>query len=419
MAVPLDVLQALASTFSAVLDGSSTVNPGSLVRVRLTPSFAKGVSATDFVDGSFNLTWITKNVRFDNALTETAFDAEPFVPSSINPLLTADGVPPGGMPARVPVIGNLVGTQELTGVPGELSQLAGTFPIAVEVPVAVSVAWSVIDIGGNVVAEGPGTFTAPNGLASPEASFLFVPQTVELTNTTNIPLVRLFIRATITLTAGTTTHSQALPDIPIDIPAIPIPTVIVFFLHKNFAATSGDDDGAAFIVVPNNSPLHSLSELQTVLNALESALSSLTSIAELAAFLLGVSELTGALAAQPHIQFRVADSSNHINNFNDITLIQRSWYQNDTEAEDELSSLIFIGPVRKRVSCFNARDRDSDEGQFDLTIGSKIFALIRDLHQATPVSEPDGGEISVVTAAPGGWFTADDFGDELSSLSFP
>jgi hypothetical protein len=403
MAVPLEFLQALASTFSAVLDGPSTINAGSLVRTKLTPSSAEGVRVTDLVDGAFNVTWISKNVRFNNFNTETAFNADPFVPSSIDALLA------GGMPARVPVVGNVVGTQELAGVPGELSQLAGTFPIAIEVPVSVSVAWSVIDSAGNVVAQGPGTFTAPNGLASPEATFLFVPQTVELTNTTTVPLVRLFIRATITLTAGTTTHSQTLPDIPIDILAIPIPTVIVFFLHSNFAAANGDDDGAAFIVVPNDSPLHSLSELQTVLNTLESTLSSLTSIAELAALLLGVSELTGALAAQPHIQFRVANSSNDFNNFNNVTLIQRAWYQNDTEAEDELSSLILIGPVRRQARCFIDRNRTG--GRFTLTIGPELHAIVRSLHASSPAVEPAGAAITIDNPA-------STFGDELSSLSF-
>lgn len=413
MAVPLEFLQSIASTFSAVLDGFSTVSPGKPVRVKLIPSTADGVSATDLVDGLFNLTWITKNVRFNNFNTEPAFETEPFVPSSVNALLA------GAMPARVPAVGNLVGIQELQGVPGELSQLAGTFPIAVEVPVSVSVAWSVVDSSGNAVAEGPGTFTAPNGLTSPEATFLFVPQTVELTNTTTVSFVRLFIRATVTLTAGTTTHSRTLPDIPVDIPAIPIPTVIVFFLHKNFAAANGDDDGAAFIVVPNNSPLRSLSQLQGVLNTIEGTVSSLSSVAGFASFLLGLSELNGALAAQPHIQFRAADSSNNINNFNDVTLIQRGFFENDTEAEDELSSLIFIGSVRKRVSCFNSRDRSTGEGNFDVTIGTLLHATIRDLHSTSPTSQPAGTEISIINTPPGGWFSAGDFGDSLSSLRFP
>jgi hypothetical protein len=121
MAVPLQFLQTLAATFSAVLDGPSDIAPGSVVRAKLTPSSLEGVRVTDFVDGTFNLAWITKGVRFKNPNTEPVFDTDPFNPSSVNALLE------GGMPARVPVVGNLVGTQELPGVPGELSQIAGTF----------------------------------------------------------------------------------------------------------------------------------------------------------------------------------------------------------------------------------------------------------------------------------------------------
>jgi hypothetical protein len=418
MTVPREYLESIASGFSPVLSGSSAVTPGNPVKVKLLPSATEGIRATDLIDGSFNLTWISKNVRFNNFNTESVFNTEPFVPADVNALLA------GGMPARVPVVGNLVGTQELQGVPGALSQLAGTFPIAVEVPVSVSVAWSVIDTSGNMVPESPGTFSAPGGLASPEVTFLFVPQTVELTNSAPVSVVRFFIRATVTVTvAGTPSVSRALPDIPVDILAIPTPAVIVFFLHRNFAAIDGDDEGAAFIVVPNNSPLRDLSQLQPVLNTLESTVSSLSSIAGFATFLLGLNELNSALAAQPHVQFRVADLSNNFDNFNDVTL-KHNWGGwlfgwTNTEAEDELSSLIFIGPQGKMVSCYNARDRGLGEGKFDLTIGPSLYAIIRNLHSPMPVSQPVGDEINVTHDAPRGLIGSEgSFGDTLSSLRF-
>jgi hypothetical protein len=162
-------------------------------------------------------------------------------------------------------------------------------------------------------------------------------------------MARRFIRASVTLTAGTTpAHTFTLPSIPVDIPAIPVPSVVAFFLHTNFAARSGDDEGAAFVVVPNDSPFRDLASLQSALNRLSSTISSLTSVASFASLLLGLNELTGALSAQPHVQFRMADPSNNYNDFNDVTLIQRGWLENDTEAEDELSSLIFVGPTGKQ-----------------------------------------------------------------------
>jgi hypothetical protein len=403
MPVPLEYLQNLASTFSAVRSGPQEVLPGQPVVVKLVPSSAADLRVTDLLQGALSLTWISKDVRFEDHTIEPAMTADPFDPATIDTLLE------GGMPARVPLVGGVGGFENLPGTPGQIAQLAGSFPVAVEVPIHLSVVWEVLDAdAATVLAEGSSTFTAPMGTTSPEVAFLFAPQTIELTNTLSIPVTRRFIRATVTLTAGSTTHSFALPNIPVDVPAIPIPTVIVFFRHINFAAVSGDDDGAAFIVVPHNSPLKSAAELQDTLNTLESTLSSLRSVAELAAFLLGLSELTSALSAQPHVQFRVTNASNNFDNFNSVTLI--SGFLNDIEAEDEMSSLIFIGPTRRQVRCF--RDRNRQGSRFLLTIGSALHVIVRSLHSKSPISEPDPALIEVSA-------TQRSFGNELSSLSFP
>lgn len=409
MAVALEVLQALATSFGAARLGPEQVQPGVPICFSVTPT-SVDVTATDVVAAPLNLTWITKGVRFNNAQIEPAMNVIPFVPAALNALIA------GGMPVRVPVVGNLVGTEQMPGVPGDLGQLAGSLPVPTEVPVSVTVQWSVLDELGAPVAGG---FTAvPAGLDRAEVCLTFQPQVVELTNGMALPVVRRFLRARVTLSAGATNHAFNLPDIPVTIPAIAVPTVISFFLHTNFAAANGDDDGAAFIVVPNNSPLRNLAQLQSVLNTVESAVSSVTSIAEFASFLLGLNQLSSALAAQPHVQFRVANSSNHYNNFNNVTLIQRAWYENDTEAEDELSSLIFIGATGKAVECSNARNRGAGEGQFTLTIGPKFHATVNSLHSASPASGPDNTEIVINTAPPGGLFGTSSFGDELSSLRF-
>ncbi|HEX2061443.1 MAG TPA: hypothetical protein VHK90_11950, partial [Thermoanaerobaculia bacterium] len=402
---------------SAVREGTGTVAPGQPVRLSVVPSSAGDLRVTDLLDAPLRLTWITKQVRFSDHQIEPALAASPFDPLSIDALLT------GGMPARVPVVGTFVGTENLPGTPGELVQLAGSFPIPVEVPVRLSIEWEVLDSdGATVLTEGPATFSAPGGMAAANLTVVFPPVTVELTSNLAAPLTRRFIRATITLSAGSTTHSFTLPLIPLDLVAVPIPSVVVFFLHAQLAARSGDDEGAAFIVVPNDSPIHSVEALQSTLSTLQSTLSSLTSIAEMAAFLAGLTDLSNALSAQPHVQFRVADSSNNFDNFNDVTL-KTHWMGwlfgwTNTEAEDELSSMIFLGPQRKTVRCFNDRARTPGQGSFDLTIGPKLHAIIRDLHSATPVSTPDGTEISVVGAPPGGLFNPSTFGDALSSLRF-
>lgn len=410
MSITLETLQSLASSFSVISSSSGQVSPGKPVNLKLTPS-TLDLKISDIVPADLDLTWISKDVRFKNFGVESLFGNTDFDPTQIGAILE------GGMPARVPVISGIVGSfTDLTGIPGALSQLRGSFPVVMDVPIRVSVSWSVHDASGATVTSG---FTAvPAALNTTEISISFDPVIVELTNSVSVPTVTLFVRASVTLTAGSTTHTFDLPDVPFTIPAIAIPTVMVYFLHSNFAASDGDDEGAAFIVVPNNSPLQSLSQLQSLLNTLDSTISSVSSVANLAAFLLGLDALSSALAAQPHVQFRRANANNKINNFNDITLIQRAWYENDTEAEDELSSFIFIGPVRKTVECFNDRDTDTGEGQFNVTIGDKLFAFCTNLHSASPTSGPDGGELSVIHTPPGGWFNPDTFGDELSSMHF-
>lgn len=409
MAVPLDVLQALSSAFSAVRMGPEVVKPGQPIQCRVLGADSV-LTATDIISADFGLAWITKDVRFNTFTTEPALSALPLAPANIDAVLA------GEMPVRIPIVGNVVGTQTLPGVPGTLNQLAGSLPIPVAVPVKVEVSWTVLDADGvTPLAQGPATFSAPGGMTSSNLVLAFAPQIVELTNSVPVPVVRRFVRASVKLTVGATVHSFDLPSIPLLVAAVAIPTVAVFFLHANFASSSGDDEGAALIVVPSNSPLRSLEQLQGTLDALDSTLSSLTAIADLAAFLLGVGELSAALAAQPHVQFRVADE---IDDLNDITLISRAWYKNDTEAEDELSSMILVGPPRKTLQCFNDRDQDDGEGQFDLTVGDKLHALIRNFDGAAPVSGPDGSEITIVKAPPGGWFNPDGFNDELSSIRF-
>lgn len=412
MAVPIDVLQSLASTFTAVREGLQQVQPGQPVNIRLVPSTAADLHATDLLPATLQLTWITKNVQFKSFGIESALAADPFNPSSVDSLLE------GRTPARLPRLGGLAGFEDLSGTPGQIAQLAGDFPVAVEVPVGLSVRWEVLDADGStVLSEGSSTFTSPTGTTSPSVTLVFAHQIIELTTGMTIPVVRRFIRATVTLTAGATTHTFTLPNIPVDIPAVPIPTAIVFFRHTNFAPSDDRADytaqGAAFIVVPNNSPLSNAAQLQGILNTLQSTVSALTSVAELAAFLLGLSELTAALAAQPHAQLRVANSANQFNNFNDVTLIQRAWYENDIEAEDELSSLIFIGAPNRQVRCFRHRDREGRN--FTLTTGTALHVIVRSLHSSSPTIEPSfpplGGSITVTGSGT--------FGDELSSLNFP
>lgn len=191
-----------------------------------------------------------------------------------------------------------------------------------------------------------------------------------------------------------------------------MPTVLALFLHPDFAPRSGSDDGAVLLVVPTSSPLGSAEALDPILADLASLAGTLGSIASLAGFATGLGALRSGLA-KPHVVFRKADQ---IDNLNDIDLIQRSLLENDTEAEDELSSLIFLGRPGRGAHCFNERGRRTGEGDFTVSAGASLIALIRDLHSISP--DVEFGTLTVGTVPPGGLFTASDFGDALSSLEF-
>ena len=417
MPVSVDVLKGIAQSLHIVREGPTEVPPGGRVKVTLEPA-ASGLQATDVVSGAVDAAFITKDIRFNNRFLEPSLAAGALDPRILN------GQPIVGIP----------GTGSLTDVPGLLGQLSGNLPIPVEVPVSVRVRWTVLDAAGNELAEGV-DYTAPDGRDAVTATFAFALQIVELASLTDPPLpVTRFIRARVVVSAGGTTiavndpaHPNnvtdvTIPDVPVLIAALPIPTILALFLHSDFAPRDGDDDGAVLIVVPANSPLRSFEQVQPLLDTLESTVSSLTSIARFASFLLGLQTLKQALAAQPHVQFR---ATNRIGDLNDITLIQRGLISNDTEAEDELSSIIFIGPPGKTVQCFNEDSTDSGEGQFDLTIarrevegevriGEELFTFVRTLHARVPASEPTGQELVVVVPST----ESNRFGDELSSLQF-
>jgi hypothetical protein len=371
-------LQALGQRLRAIYSGPAQVPPGQLFNVTLSPSPSQ-LTALDEITRTINLTWSSKDVRFVNEILD-----------NLNIL--------GPMP-----IGGLF----TLGTPGSLQRLLASVPIPMEVPVAVSVTWTLWRPGPPETQLAAVDFNAPGGLTLPEVALLFRPDIVDLGSSLPAPK-EIRMRGRVVMSVGSTSVSIQLPDVPVFVPAIAVPTMALFFLHTNFSAKQGDDDGAVLIVVPASSPLRSFEQLQPVMDALDSALSSLSTFASFASFLLGVRDVTAALPAQPHIQFR---AENGIGNLNDITLIQRSIFENDTEAEDELSSLIFVGPPGRRLQCFNARNFGTGEGQFDIVLGPEMFAAVRDLHSGTPTVEPGGAAISFPAAA-------GNFGDTLSSIRF-
>jgi len=195
------------------------------------------------------------------------------------------------------------------------------------------------------------------------------------------------------------------------IPAIPFPKVLALTLDTEFR-------GAALILVQDRSGVNAIDHLRTLLEPVRNILSTLTGIVRFANMLVGIDTLTGILDAA-NIEFRRGDQ---FDNLNDITLIQRSWYENDTEAEDELSAFVYLAPPapprsqENGVRMFNARSESDSEGQITVTTGPSFVALCRTLHSKRPQVMPSDATLTV-DHDPSGWWVSD-FGDELSSIQF-
>jgi hypothetical protein len=331
-----------------------------------------------------------------------------------------------------------------------LTTVTGKLPMIVQVPVRVDVEWKVFLTPGSTkkqeieLKEGTDFEIIPASpkhfgiIKAPEVSFLFHPRPVEPTADQIVPRpVAAKITARVRLTAkkandpNDATAEVKFPEpnqppfelqLPILLPVIPLPTVLALFRHANFLPRDTNlrnrsnfidtPDGFVLLVVPENSPLKALTHLFDVLNTVEELGSLVGSLVPAQArLLLGLQKLAAAVGTQPHIKFRAV---NELNNLNAVVMIQRDLTHNDIEVEDEVSSLILIGPPETKVSLFNNQDLVSNDGQLDVEIGGAGVVILRDLHTAgEPVSET-GGTVNRAKNST----KRDGFGQAISSLKF-
>lgn len=382
-----DILDAALASLSATTIGTNAPPVGQAVVAGLTPSL-DDLEIIEALTGDLDLVWVGKDVLFDTSDLEPSFDP-----------VDLDAATTGSQPA-VTTGGTLV---TLPDTPGLLGQLKGSIPVGlgVQVPVTVTVTWRVLDAAGNLLSTAE--YQAPDGLSSPEITVLFAPEIQELLVGAPPGPVTRQLEATVTLSAGGfTAGPTTLPPVPVLVPTLLFPTVLAAFIHTNFQPRYNNDDGGVLVVVRTDSPLSSAAQLQSTLNTLQAALSGLSSFAQFAAMLVGVSELVSALAAQisANVQFR---STMAISNLHAIKIVDRPWYQLDTNAGDDISSLILLGPPAREVDFFKGRNFNNTD--YRLTPGADFFAIVRTLHANNPVVEGGTG------SNPG-----EDLGDKLSSL---
>jgi hypothetical protein len=279
---------------------------------------------------------------------------------------------------------------------------------------ALTVAWSVHAPDGTPLEPGA-AFVAPRGLSATRADLVFRPEVVEKLSAP-APALQRTVRATVTLTApgkrGEPVSVSRVLEGQVQVLALAVPSLLALFRHREFAFHRPDErqEGAALLVAPASSPLASLAAVRGELTQLHAAVRALAGFARFATLARRLEKLTTALGQHPdaHVHYMRADK---LDNLNQITLIQRGALRNDIEAEDELSSMILLGPANRRARCFIRRHQDPAGGRMDVTVQDDNIVLIPSLHAKSPATEPGGRTVIVIE--PGGGKT---FGDELSSL---
>lgn len=383
----------------SIVGAPGTAQPGQALQLGLAPPISP-INFTEFVDKDLSLDFIAKQVMFTNKNFAAPGWIDDKNIAKILPFFTL--TPPIAA--------------DPSGVPGLVGKLTGKLPVPVPSTAAptIAVQWVVTDDANNVLAQGT-DFLAPNGLANPTLDITFLPEFARFEGVTPAATGRK-ITAKVTLSAGVDSAQRDIGPIRILIPVIPFPKVLALTLHTNF-------QGAALIMVPGVSAINNIDHIRALLQPVRNVISTLTSVARFAEMLIGIDTLSGILDAT-NIEFRKANS---VGNLNNITLIQRPWYENDTEAEDELSAFVYISPpppgrvpTDNQVEMCNARSLGTSEGKFTVNTGISFVAICPSLHSGTPAVSPSNA-VRTVNNAPAGWrpfHNITSFGDELSSINF-
>jgi hypothetical protein len=400
MPVTEGMLRGVFQGMSAMPTGATQLPPGQPARLNI-PIPDTALEVTEMLTRTLSLEWLGKDVRFFN-------------PDLLPQPLRASLQAPGQVIRQAISLPFVRQFLELVvpGTKGDLGQLAASFqtPVGTPVPVSFEWRWSVKDAAGATLSADQGHFLSPGGLTVPQTSFL-LPPPVRKAELKDYSLTKYEVQGGVKLEAGAIdTGWLDFPPIPFFIEPLQIPTILALFVNRNFQTYAEDTPGAVLVVVPEGSDLVGLGPYLQALTAAATAIRSLGSLLSLLPLGATASTVTSAINAfGGGAQLAAQDD---ISNLNDWTLIQREWYENDTEAEDEISSLILVGVPGTTVRLYNARSFGTNEGVLQVSTGPEGYALIRNLDAATPVTEPPGRATAVV---PSPW---NSFRDTFSSLRF-
>jgi hypothetical protein len=297
----------------------------------------------------------------------------------------------------------------------------------------VAVKWIVEDDSGNAL---DGTRVAIKPSATAEApSIVFLPEFTEMTGIgVSTSKRRVFCEVTLSLDIAPPesppdikTFTRKLGPFSIDIPRVPVPTVMAMIQHS-----VGDPafPGGVLVAVPSTSMIRGLDEVRSLLEPLRSTLGRLRTLASLigmvtfgeaADYLDQVLALLDTADPKPPA-FRKRDE---VSSLDDVTLRPGGLLGFGRKSfEDTISSILMVGPPKRSVMVYRMRDfsdeiAHTDQGVFRLEVGPTAVAFVKTLHRARPIDRipcfPEGSrfiEIIAPSAPEARW------NDKISSYRF-
>ncbi|HEX7956945.1 MAG TPA: hypothetical protein VF508_08390, partial [Pyrinomonadaceae bacterium] len=339
----------------------------------------------------FEFTQLTKDVRFD------VTDVGAIGGVNRNTRLRG-GMPIAGAGGTLNKI--TLGDTDVPGLPGSLGDVVGlmSFPVTVrsapERAVTADVRWSFCDERGNVcfdadwrivsnsagaqgrggeVNPAPGDVLKPLDIALPVA---FVERAGG-----GGPDSRRFVHASVRLiAAGISSPWVDLPRVELRRLVVDVPTLLVVFSGMSYG-------GAIAALVPGDSALLSAAEAVSALGELREKLQAL--VGGSAPFPPPPPGLSQTVDHITRVAGKVQATRTFVRTREARVLKQISMTHADpqvqpVDAEQQISSLMLLGPPGRRVRFFNARDLIDGAGQMHVTCGPELFAAVEDLDHASP-----------------------------------